>query len=113
MERSDDWVLQVDFTIPKDGQKKNAPFPAHIGDGEFATPSRPDIIIFSNKLKSLFYIELTSPCERRMMESHKLKEKKYSDEGLHSIPGWSTISLCVEAVSLCVGDYSTHISPNV
>ena len=97
LEQSDDWVLQVDLTIPGDGQKKNTPFPAHIGDGEFATPSRPDMIIFSNKLKSLLYIELTSPWDGpRMMEAHREKERKYIREGLHSIPGWSTTPLCVE-----------------
>ena len=48
-EQSDDWVLQVDLTIPGDGQKKNTPFPAHIGDGESAFSSRPDLIIFSEK----------------------------------------------------------------
>ena len=96
LEQSDDWVLQVDLTIPGDGQKKNTPFPAHIGDGEFATPSRPDIIIF-NELKSLLYIEMASPRDGpRMMEAHREKERKYIREGLHSIPGWSTTPLCVE-----------------
>ena len=50
LEQSDDWVLQVDLTIPGDGQKKSTPFPAHIGDGESAFSSRPDLIIFSDKL---------------------------------------------------------------
>ena len=52
LEQSDDWVLQVDLTIPGDGQKKNTPFPAHIGDGESAFSSRPDLIIFSENLST-------------------------------------------------------------
>ena len=88
LEQSDDWVLQVDLTIPGDGQKKNTPFPAHIGDGESAFSSRPDLIIFSDKLKHILYIELTSPWEGpRMEESHKEKMEKYRTAGLHSIPG--------------------------
>ena len=82
---------------PGDGQKKNTPFPAHIGDGESAFSSRPDLIIFSDKLKHILYIELTSPWEGpRMEESHKEKMEKYRTAGLHSIPGWSTTPLCVE-----------------
>ena len=74
LEQSDDWVLQVDLTIPGDGQKKNTPFPTHIGDGESAFSSRPDLIIFSDKLKHILNIELTSPWEGpRMEESHKEK----------------------------------------
>ena len=97
LEQSDDWVLQVDLTIPGDGQKKNTPFPAHIGDGESAFSSRPDLIIFSDKLKHILYIELISPWEGRIMEeSHKEKMEKYRTAGLHSIPGWSTTPLCVE-----------------
>ena len=96
LEQSDDWVLQVDLTIPGDGQKKNTPFPAHIGDGESAFSSRSDLIIFSDKLKHILYVELTSPWEGpRMEESHKEKREKYRTAGLHSIPGWSTTPLCV------------------
>ena len=97
LEQRDDWVLQVDLTIPGDGQKKNTPFPAHIGDGESVFSSRPDLIIFSDKLKHILYIELTSPWEGpRMEELHKEKMEKYRTAGLHSIPGWSTTPLCVE-----------------
>ena len=96
LEETDDWVLQVDLTLPKDGQKKNEPFPAHIGQGVFVTPSRPDILIYSDKLQTLIYIELTSPWEARMDQAHREKMKKYAKDGLHSIPGWTTIPLCVE-----------------
>ena len=97
LEQSDDWVLQVDLTIPGDGQKKNTPFPAHTGDGESAFSSQPVLIILSDKLKHILYIELTSPWEGPRMEaSHKEKMEKYRTAGLHSIPGWSTTPLCVE-----------------
>ena len=53
--------------------------------------------LFSDKLKHILYIELTSPWEGpRMEESHKEKMEKYRTAGLHSIPGWSTTPLCVE-----------------
>ena len=62
-----------------------------------AFSSRPDLIIFSDKLKHILYIELTSPWEGpRMEESHKEKMEKCRTAGLHSIPGWSTTPLCVE-----------------
>ena len=77
--------------------ERNTSFPAHIGDGESAFSSRPDLIIFSDKLKHILYIELTSPWEGPRMEaSHKEKMEKYRTAGLHSIPGWSTTPLCVE-----------------
>lgn len=31
-----------------------------------------------------------------MSQAHRGKMKKYADEGLHAIPGWTTIPLCVE-----------------
>ena len=78
-------------------EEENTPFTAHVSDGESAFSSRPDLIIFSDKLKHILYIELTSPWEGpRMEESHKKKMEKYRTAGLHSIPGWSTTPLCVE-----------------
>ena len=96
LEQTDDWVLQVDLSLPKDGQRAKEPFPAHIGKGEFATATRPDILIYSDKIQTLIYIELTSPWEANMSQAHRGKMKKYADEGLHAIPGWTTIPLCVE-----------------
>ena len=56
-----------------------------------------DLIILSDKLKHILYIELTSPWEGpRMEESHKEKMEKYRTAGLHSITAGSTTPLCVE-----------------
>ena len=84
------------ISLPKDGQRAKEPFPAHIGKGEFATATRPDILIYSDKIQPLIYIELTSPWEANMSQAHRGKMKKYADEGLHAISGWTTIPLCVE-----------------
>ena len=51
---------------------------------------------YSDKIQALIYIELTSPWEANMSQAHRGKMKKYADEGLHAIPGWTTIPLCVE-----------------
>ena len=107
LEQSHDWVLQVDLTIPRDGQKRNTPFPAHIGDGESAFSSRPDLIIFSDKLKHILYIELTSPWEGpRMEESHK--EKMDSRVMLNS----GMVNHSAVCRSGRQGDYFKHISPH-
>ena len=91
------WKFKLSATEDQLPTQKNTPLPAHIGDGESAFSSRPDLIIFSDKLKHILYIELTSPWElSRMEESHKEKMEKYRTAGLHSIPGWSTTPLCVE-----------------
>ena len=111
LEQTDDWVLQVDLSLPKDGQRAKEPFPAHIGNGEFATATRPDILIYSDKIQTLIYIELTSPWEANMSQAHRGKMKKYADEGLHAIPGWTTIPLCVEVGAR--GTTLQHIPPHV
>ena len=56
-ESSDDWQLQIDVCFKGDGQTKNAPFPPHI----VTTKQRPDGVIWSDKLKSVIWVELTSP----------------------------------------------------
>ena len=48
-------------------------FPPHIAFTEL----RPDIIIFSNKLKRVILIELTCPCEENMEAWHNAKVNKY------------------------------------
>ena len=93
LEQTDDWILQVDLSLPKDGQRAKEPFPAHIGKGEFATATRPDILIYSDKIQTLIYIELTSPWEANMSQAHRGKMKKYADEGLHAIQA-GQLSLC-------------------
>ena len=106
LEQSDDWILQVDLTIPGDGQKKRTQFPAHISDGESAFSSRPDLIIFSDKLKHILYIELTSPWEGPRMEESEVQD------------GWGPLnSGMVNHSAVCRsgrhGDYFKHISPHV
>ena len=53
-EQSDDWILHIDVAYNEDGQRKNGPFPA-------TTAKRPDGIMFSDKLKAVKWLELTSP----------------------------------------------------
>ena len=56
-ETSDDWELQFDVCVAADGQTKNSPFPPHI----VASKYRLDGVLWSNKLKTVVWIELTSP----------------------------------------------------
>ena len=60
------WVLLGDL----DGTFSFAP---HIAFTEL----RPDITIFSNKLKRVILIELTCPCEENMEAWHNVKANKY------------------------------------
>ena len=94
-ESSDDWTIQFDLDVPEDGQKKNQPFPIHIAE----IAKRPDGLVFSDKLKTLIYIELTSPWEENMGKSHFRKFEKYRKDGIHRIEGWKVIPLCVEVGS--------------
>ena len=48
-------------------------FPVHIA----TTALRPDIVIFSNKIKRVILIELTCPCEENMESWHNTKLSKY------------------------------------
>ena len=66
LHQASDWVLlgDVDGTFS---------FPAHIAFTEL----RPDITIFSNKLKRVIFIELTCPCEKNMEAWHNAKINKY------------------------------------
>ena len=68
------------------------PFPIHIG----AVAKRPDGLMYSDKLKKLVYIELTSPWEENMKTSHFRKFDKYRKDGIHSMSVWTVIPLCVE-----------------
>ena len=61
-EASDDWKLQFEVFVKKDEQTKNSPFPPHIA----ASKCRPDGVIWSDKLKKVLWIELTSPWEESM-----------------------------------------------
>ena len=96
-ELSDDWQLQFDLP-QQDGDAKqecnpNQPFPPHIA----LTGRRPDGVMWSDKLKMVMWIELTSPWEENMTTWYFEKHDKYSKivdaaEG----NGWKVVPLCVE-----------------
>ena len=50
-------------------------FPAHI----VITDERPDILIFSDSLKSVILIELTCPAEENILEARERKTMKYHE----------------------------------
>ena len=65
-EQSDDWVLQFDLAYNEDGQGKNGPFSAHIA----TKGQRPDGVKFSEKLKALMWLKLTSLWGGNLTESY-------------------------------------------
>jgi hypothetical protein len=92
-ETSDDWKLQFDVCVKKDGQTKNAPFPPHIA----ASKCRPDGVIWSDKLKKVLWIELTSPWEENLNDWHFKKLRKYKKlEKAVEMNGWDAFPLYVE-----------------
>ena len=92
-ETSDDWELQFDVCVAADGQTKNSPFPPHI----IASKYRPDGVMWSNKLKTVVWIELTSPWEENMTNWHMRKHDKYNKLAIAiRAKGWTAIPLCVE-----------------
>ena len=92
-ETSDDWQLQFDVCVKADGQTKNAPFPPHI----VASKQRPDGVIWSDKLKQVVWIELTSPWEENMTKWYYGKHDKYTKLArLVRQAGWTPTPLCVE-----------------
>ena len=89
---SDDWQLQFDVCT-KDGQTKNAPFPPHI----IASRQRPDGVMWSDKLKTVAWVELTSPWEENMTKWHYSKQEKYRKLAQQlQEKGWKAIPICVE-----------------
>ena len=90
---SDDWQLQFDVDLPKEGQSKDTPFPPHIATTRF----RPDGIFWSDKLKTVVWIELTSPFEENMEKWHFEKHNKYNKVAIQARDsGWTVHPLCVE-----------------
>ena len=70
-------------------------FPPHIAFAEL----RPDITIFSNKLKRVIVIELTCPCEENMEAWHNTKVNKYmSLKSVFENNGWNVGLFAVEVV---------------
>ena len=92
-EASDDWKLQFDVCVKRDGQSANAPFPPHIA----ATSFRPDGVMWSDKLKTVAWVELTSPWEDNLSQWHFKKHEKYSKlaETVRG-RGWTLHPLCIE-----------------
>ena len=110
LESSDDWTIQFDLNVPEDNQSKHQPFPPHIA----SVAKRPDGLVFSDKLKTLIYIELTSPWEENMKKAHNAKYEKYIKEGIHRIEGWTIIPVCVEVASRGFTNFSwQHMSSAV
>ena len=68
-------------------------FPPHIAFTEL----RPDITIFSNKLKRVILIELTCPCEENVEAWHNAKVNKYLPlKSVIENNGWSVDLFAVE-----------------
>ena len=68
-------------------------FPPHI----VACKYRPDGVIWSDKLKTVIWIELTSPWEENMSSWHMKKHDKYNSLAMQARSnGWTSAPLCVE-----------------
>ena len=86
LHQASDWVLLGDL----DGTFS---FPPHIAFTEL----RPDITIFSNKLKRVILIKLTCPCEENMEAWHNAKVNKYLPlKSVIENNGWSVDQFAVE-----------------
>ena len=100
-ERSDDWQIQADLNVERSGdepeQKAKRPFPPHIT----STRQRPDAIMWSDKLKTVMWVELTSPWEENMERWFFEKHERYNKlaEQIRA-GGWTPVPLCVEVGSL-------------
>jgi hypothetical protein len=67
LDGADDWKFLIDFDHEK------ILFPPEI----YATPERPDIIIWSMNKKSLILVELTCPAEEGILPAQERKEARY------------------------------------
>ena len=86
LHQASDWVLLGDL----DGSFS---FPPHIA----FTQLRPDITIFSNKLKRVILIELTCLCEENMEAWHNAKVNKYMPlKSVTENSGWNVDLFAVE-----------------
>jgi len=70
-------ILQMtrDWRISVDLPHVSYQFPAHIA----ATAQRPDIVIWSEKLRTVILLELTVSYERGIADAHKRKQEKYAE----------------------------------
>ena len=86
LDGADDWVLLDDLG-------KQLKFPYII----CSTSLRPDIVIFSKKLKKVIIVELTSPCEENFEFWHLEKLTKYSElADACKAAGWTVVLFAVE-----------------
>ena len=98
-EQSDDWELIFDVNYEQGKQRKNSPFPAHIT----TTDKRPDGVMFSDKLKTVMWLELTSPWEDNLTDAYVRKKAKYNAlETQCKSAGWTVIP---NLRSRCSGTY--------
>ena len=70
LERADDWKVHVDLNAPEYGQMENTLFPPEI----VPTAERPDLVIWSSSIKTVIWVELTSPWEETMEKNHFFKK---------------------------------------
>ena len=90
-------MVQFDLDRKEDEQRKNGPFPAHIA----ATAKRPDGVMYSDKLKSVMWLKLTSPWVENLTDSFIRKKRSYNKlETECKTNGWSVIPLYVEVAAL-------------
>lgn len=89
-----DWQLQFDMTVPSHGQSKERPFPPEILP---TSGKRPDAVIWSLSIKTVIWIELTSPWEDNMTLRHAEKKARYNQLKIDcEALGWKVHPLCVE-----------------
>ena len=93
LERADDWKVHADLNAPEYGQMENTLFPPEI----VPTAERPDLVIWSSSIKTVIWVELTSPWEENMEENHFYKKSRYNDLALAcQANDWKVHDLCVE-----------------
>ena len=86
---SSDWKMQADI-------KEQLKFPAEIA----ITNQRPDIVLWSNSTKQIVMIELTFPCQERIIDTNEINRNKYQQlVGECSERGWKTS--CCRLQRLC------------
>lgn len=88
LDGASDWKLQIDY------ENIRAPFPADI----YATPERPDIVIYSILLKKVFLIELTCPAEEGIEAAQLRKEGRYAPlvSSINQSKNWTAILMTIE-----------------
>ena len=85
---SNDWKLLVDLP------DANYVFPPEV----LATLQRPDIVIWSEKLRKILLIELTCPSEENILEAQLRKENRYLQlmDQITTTTNWSPLLFTIE-----------------